>query len=115
MLQGLERGRTAMRETPGPREDAAGQRAAGELEAAVLAVLQAARAALSPGEVRDRRQQRAGIRQGGRHGLPGAGLPARQQLVTARRHGRIVRYQLADHQVCALRANHQDTPIRPAP
>ncbi len=39
-----------MREEPGPSgEDAAGRRAAGELEAAVLAVLQAAGSALSPG------------------------------------------------------------------
>jgi len=37
-----------------PGEDAAGRRAAGELEAAVLAVLQAAGSPLSPGEVRDR-------------------------------------------------------------
>lgn len=36
------------------RDDAAGRRAAGELEAAVLAVLQAAASPLSPGEVRDR-------------------------------------------------------------
>ena len=44
-----------MREEPGQsREDAAGRRAAGELEAAVLAVLQAAGSPLSPGEVRDR-------------------------------------------------------------
>jgi len=35
-------------------DDGAGRRAAGELEAAVLAVLQAAGSALSPGEVRDR-------------------------------------------------------------
>ena len=35
-------------------EDAAGRRAAGELEAAVLTVLQAAGSPLSPGEVRDR-------------------------------------------------------------
>ena len=35
-------------------DDAAGRRAAGELEAAVLSVLQAAGSALSPGEVRDR-------------------------------------------------------------
>jgi predicted transcriptional regulator len=35
-------------------EDATGRRAAGELEAAVLAVLQAAGSPLSPGEVRDR-------------------------------------------------------------
>ena len=35
------------------RDDAAGRRAAGELEAAVLAVLQAAASPLSPGEVRD--------------------------------------------------------------
>ena len=45
----------AMRERSGhSREDAAGRRAAGELEAAVLAVLQAAGSPLSPGEVRDR-------------------------------------------------------------
>jgi len=45
----------AMRGRPGPsREDAAGRRAAGELEAAVLAVLQAAGSPLSPGEVRGR-------------------------------------------------------------
>ena len=44
-----------MPETPGRSgDDAAGRRAAGELEAAVLAVLQAAGSALSPGEVRDR-------------------------------------------------------------
>ena len=44
-----------MRERPGhPREDVAGRRAAGELEAAVLSVLQAAGSPLSPGEVRDR-------------------------------------------------------------
>ena len=44
-----------MRERPGPSpEEAAGRRAAGELEAAVLAVLQAAGSPLSPGEVRDR-------------------------------------------------------------
>ena len=44
-----------MRERPGHSgEDAAGRRAAGELEAAVLAVLQAAGSPLSPGEVRDR-------------------------------------------------------------
>ena len=44
-----------MREEPGRSgEDAAGRRAAGELEAAVLAVLQAAGLPLSPGEVRDR-------------------------------------------------------------
>jgi predicted transcriptional regulator len=43
-----------MREEPGNSgEDAAGRRAAGELEAAVLAVLQAAGSPLSPGEVRD--------------------------------------------------------------
>jgi predicted transcriptional regulator len=40
------------REQPGA--DAAGRRAAGELEAAVLATLHAAGAPLSPGEVRDR-------------------------------------------------------------
>ena len=44
-----------MYEEPGhPGEDAIGRRAAGELEAAVLAVLQAAGSPLSPGEVRDR-------------------------------------------------------------
>jgi predicted transcriptional regulator len=44
-----------MRETAEyPGEDAAGRRAAGQLEAAVLAVLQAAGSPLSPGEVRDR-------------------------------------------------------------
>jgi predicted transcriptional regulator len=44
-----------MREETGHSgEDAAGRRAAGELEAAVLTVLQAAGSALSPGEVRDR-------------------------------------------------------------
>jgi predicted transcriptional regulator len=43
-----------MRERPGPSgEDAAARRPAGELEAAVLAVLQAAGSPLSPGEVRD--------------------------------------------------------------
>ena len=44
-----------MREERGsPGDDAAGRRAAGKLEAAVLAVLQAAGSPLSPGEVRDR-------------------------------------------------------------
>ncbi len=43
-----------MRETPGRSGEDAGRRAAGELEAAVLAVLQAASSPLSPGEVRDR-------------------------------------------------------------
>jgi len=44
-----------MREERGrPGDDAAGRRPAGELEAAVLAVLQAAGSPLSPGEVRDR-------------------------------------------------------------
>jgi predicted transcriptional regulator len=44
-----------MREEPRDSgADAAGRRAAGELEAAVLAVLQTAGSALSPGEVRDR-------------------------------------------------------------
>jgi predicted transcriptional regulator len=43
-----------MRERPGHSQDPAGRRAAGELEAAVLAVLQAAGSPLSPGEVRDR-------------------------------------------------------------
>ena len=42
-----------MREVPGHPGDDAGRRAAGELEAAVLAVLQAAGAPLSPAEVRD--------------------------------------------------------------
>jgi predicted transcriptional regulator len=42
-----------MREVPGYPGDDAGRRAAGELEAAVLAVLQAAGAPLSPAEVRD--------------------------------------------------------------
>ena len=37
-----------------PGRDGAGGRAAGELEAAVLAVLQAAGSPMSPGEVRDR-------------------------------------------------------------
>ena len=43
-----------MREERGISGDAAGRRAAGELEAAVLAVLQAAGSPLSPGGVRDR-------------------------------------------------------------
>ena len=44
-----------MREERGsPGDDAAGRRAAGELEAAVLAVLQADGSPMSPGEVRDR-------------------------------------------------------------
>jgi predicted transcriptional regulator len=43
-----------MREGPGHFREDAGRRAAGELEAAVLAVLQAAGSPLSPGEVRDR-------------------------------------------------------------
>ena len=42
-----------MRERPGYPGDDAGRRAAGELEAAVLAVLQAAGSPLSPAEVRD--------------------------------------------------------------
>jgi ArsR family transcriptional regulator, lead/cadmium/zinc/bismuth-responsive transcriptional repressor len=37
------------------------------------------------------------------------------QIVTAQRHGRVIRYQLADHPVSALLANHQDTAIRPMP
>lgn len=41
-------------EHPPSGEDAAGRRAAGELEAAVLAVLQAAGSPLAPGEVRER-------------------------------------------------------------
>lgn len=44
----------AMPEEPGHPGDAAGRRGAGELEAAVLAVLQAAGSPLSPGQVRDR-------------------------------------------------------------
>jgi predicted transcriptional regulator len=43
-----------MRERPGHPGEDAGRRAAGELEAAVLAVLQAAGSPLSPAEVRDR-------------------------------------------------------------
>ena len=43
-----------MHERPGYPGDDAGRRAAGELEAAVLAVLQAAGSPLSPAEVRDR-------------------------------------------------------------
>jgi predicted transcriptional regulator len=43
-----------MRERPGHSREDAGRRAAGELEAAVLAVLQAAGSPLSPAEVRDR-------------------------------------------------------------
>ena len=42
-----------MRERPGYPGDDAGRRAAGELEAAVLEVLQAAGSELSPAEVRD--------------------------------------------------------------
>ena len=42
-----------MREVPGHPGDDAGRRAAGELEAAVLAVLQAAGSPMSPAEVRD--------------------------------------------------------------
>jgi len=37
------------------------------------------------------------------------------QIVTAQRHGRVVRYQLADHPVSALLANHQATPSHRAP
>src|SRR5215831_11764196 len=55
MIHDLERGYAVMRGERGHSgEDAAGRRAAGELEAAVLAVLQAAGSPLSPGEVRDR-------------------------------------------------------------
>ena len=43
-----------MRDTAGHSGEDAGRRAAGQLEAAVLAVLQAAGSALSPAEVRDR-------------------------------------------------------------
>ena len=35
------------------------------------------------------------------------------QIVTAQRHGRVIRYQLADHPVTALLASYQDTAIRP--
>jgi predicted transcriptional regulator len=50
-----ERGCAVMRGRAGyPGLDAAGRRAAGKLEAAVLAVLQAAGSPLSPGEVGDR-------------------------------------------------------------
>src|SRR5215472_13505401 len=55
MLPGRERGWAAVRErAERSDDDGAGRRAAGELEAAVLAVLQAAGSALAPGEVRDR-------------------------------------------------------------
>src|SRR5215471_10175445 len=54
MLSGRKRGCTAMREDPQQPGEDTGRRAAGELEAAVLAVLQAAGSPLSPGEVRDR-------------------------------------------------------------
>lgn len=37
------------------------------------------------------------------------------QIVSAQRHGRIIRYRLADHPVSALLANLQDTTGRPAP
>jgi len=37
------------------------------------------------------------------------------QIVTAQRHGRVIRYQLADHPVTALLANYQDTAIHPMP
>jgi predicted transcriptional regulator len=51
----IRRGYAVIRGRPGrPGDDPAGRRAAGELEAAVLAVLQAAGSALSPGQVRDR-------------------------------------------------------------
>src|SRR5579859_314424 len=53
MLAGREGGCAAMRDGRAHSgEDAAGRRAAGELETAVLAVLQAAGSPLSPGEVR---------------------------------------------------------------
>jgi DNA-binding transcriptional ArsR family regulator len=37
------------------------------------------------------------------------------QIVTAQRHGRVIRYQLTDHPVSALLANHQAAPSRRAP
>jgi len=37
------------------------------------------------------------------------------QIVTAQRHGRVIRYELADHPVSALLANHQAAPSRPMP
>jgi predicted transcriptional regulator len=43
-----------MRERPGPPGEDAGRRAAGELEAAVLSVLQAADSPLPPGAVREK-------------------------------------------------------------
>src|SRR5258708_30187 len=54
MLHGSGRGRTAMRERPGPPGEDAGRRAAGELEAAVLSVLQAAGSPLPPAAVREK-------------------------------------------------------------
>jgi predicted transcriptional regulator len=55
MLYGAGKGCATMPERTGqPADDTAGRRAAGELEAAVLAVLQAAGSPLPPGEVRDR-------------------------------------------------------------
>src|SRR5690348_6338159 len=54
MLREPRRGRWVMREGAGPSGGDAGRRAAGELEAAVLAVLQAAGSPLPAGEVRDR-------------------------------------------------------------
>jgi DNA-binding transcriptional ArsR family regulator len=37
------------------------------------------------------------------------------QVVTAQRHGRVIRYHLADHPVSALITNHQAAPSHPAP
>jgi ArsR family transcriptional regulator, lead/cadmium/zinc/bismuth-responsive transcriptional repressor len=37
------------------------------------------------------------------------------QIVTAQRHGRVIRYQLTGHPVSELLASHQHTPIRPMP
>src|SRR5579872_5081816 len=54
MLSGSRRGRTAMSEKPADHGGDAARRPAGELEAAVMAVLQAARSPLSPAEVRGR-------------------------------------------------------------
>ena len=37
------------------------------------------------------------------------------QIVTAQRHGRVIRYQLTDHPVTALLASYRDAPVRPMP
>jgi len=37
------------------------------------------------------------------------------QIVTPQRHGRVIRYKLADHPVSALLASHQAAPSHPAP